>query len=306
MIQYSICIPTFNSSATISRTLNSALEQDFEDFEVVVSDDGSTDDTLALLREREDDRLRILPTHTRLGLVENWNRALTAARGNYACMLNHDDVLLPAYLRRIDTAIRTNEGVGLAFTDMCVINEQDQIIGGHWAPAALPEQDTVWSGNRFAELMLTHGNLVPSCSAMFERTLAIELGGFDSRVYYTLDFEMWLRIALRADVAYVSEPLLHWRRRPGQVTTDFAGDPREIRQWWQAMLNVFGDQTNDMANPRGLFELGVAHLVRWSRDGIRSALEHLEIKAALGYSRLWIEFQRAAIHGPPGARARRP
>src|SRR5262245_56958036 len=96
----SICIPTHNAEPFMERTLRSVLAQTFEDYEIVLSDDGSEDATLAVARGFDDPRLRIVHSEPGRGAGANWNHALGEARGQYVKLLCQDDVIYPSCLEQ--------------------------------------------------------------------------------------------------------------------------------------------------------------------------------------------------------------
>src|SRR3990170_1950083 len=85
----SLCVPTFNRAQALGRTLESLLRQTFTDFELVVVDNASSDDTTNVVRNFRDPRIRYYRTPTNLGLYPNWNRCLDLARGEYVAVY-HD------------------------------------------------------------------------------------------------------------------------------------------------------------------------------------------------------------------------
>src|SRR5688572_15476095 len=90
-----VAVPTYNGQAFIEEAIASVLAQVFDDFELVVVDDGSDDATLAIVSRFHDPRLRVEAHPVRLGLVENWNRCLAAATGDYVTIFHQDDVMAP-------------------------------------------------------------------------------------------------------------------------------------------------------------------------------------------------------------------
>ena len=90
----SICLPTYNGAATVAETIQSILAQSFQQWELVVSDDESTDDTLIKIREFEDPRIRIIGGRKRSTPADNWNHCVNHARGKYIKVMGQDDLLL--------------------------------------------------------------------------------------------------------------------------------------------------------------------------------------------------------------------
>ena len=265
-------LPTYNSTRYLAETLAAIQAQTFDDFEWVVSDDHSSDGTVAMVRELGDPRIRVLTHDQRLGLVGNWNACVMAAQAPYTVICNHDDVWHPGFLTRAMQVLEAQPEMGLVFSNISYIDAEGQPVGGHWSPQALPQGDMVWPTGRFFDHLLAHGNIVSGSAAVFRSDLARQLGGFDPRVYYTLDLLLWLRLALRAPVAYLDQPLCHLRWHAEQITSRYAGNHREIEESWLTQAIVFTEDRPLIADAPERFAASLRHHVRWARWMTRSAM----------------------------------
>src|ERR1035437_1811528 len=111
----SVCIPTFNGAAWIREAIESALAQDFSDLEVVVCDDASSDDTVALARQFRDERVRVVAYPDRVGMARNWNRSVLASKGSYIKFRRQDDGLAPGCVGRMLEVLRESPAIGMFF-----------------------------------------------------------------------------------------------------------------------------------------------------------------------------------------------
>ncbi len=290
MIPVSVCLPTYNSGSFIGNAIESVLSQTFTDFELVISDDNSVDGTQEFIQQVRDPRVRPFANGRRIGLVANWNRCLQLAEGEYVTMFGHDDVMLPDHLARSVCMLEAHPHLGFVFSNVEYIDEAGQIIAGHWTSSELPIEDKVWAGDKFFQTVLRVGNLVTAPTVLMRREWIARLGGFDPRLTYTLDFEMWLRLALHADVGYIAEPLVHLRRHHGQATTRFVSHGGDVEQVWRALQIVFTEQRQYIQQPSAMFNVGLSHLVWWSRMQAWWALRELRIRAAATYAMLFIRF----------------
>src|SRR5262245_58664608 len=109
---FSVCIPLFNGGAYIDRAIESVLEQRMPDWELVVVDDGSTDDGIVRAQRFDDPRITV-EAADHVGLADNWTRALQRAEGTYALLLGQDDELLPEALEQLTKCFGEQPDVGL-------------------------------------------------------------------------------------------------------------------------------------------------------------------------------------------------
>ncbi|MGH7104842.1 MAG: glycosyltransferase family 2 protein [Acetobacteraceae bacterium] len=110
-VTVSVLMPAFNASRFIRQSVASVLGQTFEDFELLVIDDGSTGDTVAILEQMRDPRLRVLPNPGNLGIVASLNRGIGNVRGRYVARLDSDDICRPTRFARQVEFLERNPGV---------------------------------------------------------------------------------------------------------------------------------------------------------------------------------------------------
>jgi glycosyltransferase involved in cell wall biosynthesis len=208
-------MPAYQAVETIADALVSALEQSSPPLEVIVSDDGSTDGTAAVV-ERFRERV-VLLRKEHGGAASARNCALRAARGDFVAPLDSDDVFLPRRLEALGELAAARPDLDLLSTDVYL--EQDgETIGRYYAE------------NRF-DVTDQRTAIFTSCfvgwpAARRERLLAI--GGFDESFVTGEDWDAWIRMVLNgARAGLVQEPLLRYRLRPGSLTSD---RPRVLRE----------------------------------------------------------------------------
>lgn len=115
---FSICIPTYNSGALVAYAIESALKQDFADYEILIVDDKSTDSTLEEINKYASvDRIRIVVNEQNLGLTANWNKCLQLAKGKYIAFLHHDDEFEPTVLSEVFAVIKADQSIGIVAVD---------------------------------------------------------------------------------------------------------------------------------------------------------------------------------------------
>jgi glycosyltransferase involved in cell wall biosynthesis len=223
----SICIPTCNGAPYLKECLSSALGQRFGDMEVVVVDDASTDETIAVAKgfAARDKRIRIFRNPTRLGLVDNWNRSIGYCTGEWIKFLFQDDVLREDCLTEMLRAARpSRRGV----PNRWVVCERRFVME---ADAGQDLRDFYENGvTRLNDIFPDRGPILPRefsaaildrgvgtnfvgepTSVMMRRDLFSEYGRFNRDFIQLCDLEFWTRIGTREQMVYVPQSLADFR-----------------------------------------------------------------------------------------------
>lgn len=216
----SVCVPTYNHARFLHDAIRSVLVQTRGDFELVVVDNASTDDTGEVVRRyaAADPRIRYRRNETNVGPGRNFNRCLEYASGELVKILCSDDTLEPECLERTAAVLETHPRVSLVATARNVVREDlspVRTIGYSTGPI-------VEGGHRVIAKCMWHGNLIGEPTAvMFRKSHAAR--GFDPSYRQLVDLEMWFHLLERGDFAYLPEPLCRFRRHGGQQTWDHVG-----------------------------------------------------------------------------------
>ncbi|MDR9777310.1 glycosyltransferase family A protein [Rhizobium hidalgonense] len=214
----SVVIPAFNASTYIERTLRSAMHQTYTALEIIVVNDGSTDDTAKLVEQTamSDSRIRLLSTPNR-GVAAARNTGIEASTGRFVAFLDADDLWHPTKTeKQVNALKRLSSRWAAVYTLHYVINEDDEIIR--------PGSSDIARGYIYAR----HLNLkyIGNGSALLvRRDAALEIGGFDSSYAAAgiggcedLDFE--LKLAARYFIEVVPERLVGYRKHPGSMSSN--------------------------------------------------------------------------------------
>ncbi|MCK0509209.1 glycosyltransferase family 2 protein [Aromatoleum anaerobium] len=205
----SVVIPAYNAAWCLTRAIGSVLTQSFRDFELIVVDDGSTDETAEML-SRYGDVLRIVSKENG-GMGSARNAGIRTARGRYVAFLDADDCWLPEKLARQVALLEAHPD--LAFCAVVATLED---------PAGLKIGE--WRGHSgscagISEVFANHAAVAGGASAVVaHRQLVVELGGFDETLAGAEDTDLWIRLAGRGDFACIDEPLVVVLRRPGSAS----------------------------------------------------------------------------------------
>ncbi len=208
----SVCIPAFRGASHIAAAIESVLEQSHTDFELLIIDDNSSDETVAIVRRYQDPRIRLLQNCVNLGPQGNWNRCLDEAQGKYVKLLPQDDLLaFDCLARQVAMLDQDNlQRIALVFCSRTIVDTTGrQIMTRSYSRA----RTGVISSKKLIRHCLRRGtNLIGEPgSVMFRRQLADTVGHFDASIPYVLDLDYWFRLLLEGDAYYIAEDLASFR-----------------------------------------------------------------------------------------------
>ncbi len=208
----SICIPSYEGAEFIGSAIESVLIQTFNDFELIIIDDNSTDGTEALVGKYNDPRIRFLRNEHNLGPEGNWNRCLTEACGRYFKLLPQDDLLEPNCLEQQVAVLEADveERIALVFCARSIIDSNGRAIMTRNYPQCRGGRISSHSAIRTS---LRRGtNLIGEPGGvLFRKSLADDIGGFDASIGYVTDLDYWFRLLMRGEAYYLPERLVSFR-----------------------------------------------------------------------------------------------
>ena len=211
----SIIIPTYNCAALLPRALESALTQSIGPVEVIVVDDGSTDDTPAVLAGYAD---RVVPIRqANAGPSAARNQGLAAARGAFVGFLDGDDAIHPEKLSCQVAALAARPQCGWVYSD-CWIEDTESGLRVRASERFNYGGRLALEGWLFEALL--PGNFIPVHTLLVRRATLEAAGCFDERLRGVEDFDLILRLAALAPAGYVPEPLATYYVRPGSLSSD--------------------------------------------------------------------------------------
>ena len=213
----SVVVPAFRNAAHLAQTLESVLAQDYEDYELVVADHSSDDDTPRILaRYADHPKVRVLPpTPAGGGALANWNRVSAEARGELLKLVCGDDLIAPDALSAQVAAFDANPTVVLVASQRDLVDTHGQVI---MRARGLAHLDGRVSGKAAARASVRAGTNIfgePGC-VMFRRELLERMGGWDNSHPYLIDQATYTGIMLGGDVFAIRRPLASFRISAGQ------------------------------------------------------------------------------------------
>lgn len=212
----SVCIPAYMGAEFIDSAIESVLRQTFIDFELIIIDDNSTDETENIVGNYDDPRIRFLRNDRNLGPEGNWNRCLSEARGKYIKLLPQDDLLEPTCLEQQVMVLEadTEERIALVFCARTIIDYLGHNIMTRNYPmhqgGLISSRSVIRSSLRFGTNLIGEPGGV-----LFRKGLADKIGGFDASIGYIVDLDYWFRLLARGNAYYLPEKLVSFRISTG-------------------------------------------------------------------------------------------
>ncbi|TRZ89739.1 MAG: glycosyltransferase [Methanosarcinales archaeon] len=182
----SVIIPTFNREKFIGDAIRSVLDQTFQDFEVIVVDDGSTDRTAEIVRAFASDKVKYV-YHTNRGRSNARNHALGLAAGRYIAFLDSDDLYLPNKLELQVNFLNTHPDVGMVYTSAYCVDENGSLLRDSYLANI--------SGHIYKDIAFYVPVTITLPTVMARREVFEHVGGFDENMERFEDTDMWRRIA---------------------------------------------------------------------------------------------------------------
>ena len=221
-------IATFNRETYLAQAISSALDQDYEDFEVLVVDDGSTNPAIEQVLERFDDhRLRVVRHPENRGIAESYNTMVSEGRGELIAMLGDDDICLPGRLAREVAIFDAHPDTGVVHGDALVIDSRGEVTG-RWESAD-------FTPGTLMQMFLRSHNYLVDPTRMVHRRVYEAVGGYDSSYRIAQDLHFWLRAAREFRFRHCAGGPLIGFRRHGENTSDESSRQLEIEDVERAL-----------------------------------------------------------------------
>lgn len=268
----SIMIPTYNAQATIKDTLVSILAQTYKNLEIIVVDNASTDNTVSIVRQFDDPRLKIIVNPVNLGAEGNFNKCIELATGDYIALYHADDVYEPTIVEEeVDFMEKYPEAGGVG-TMATIIDENNQKIGELNIPKKLFNNSSIYHLKEILSTLLEYGNSFLVCpTAMLRKDIyknEIQRYRFDL-FKSAADGDVWLRVLEKHSIGIIPKKLINYRRS----TEHFSYNYHKLRTDKDHGLIVFEyyyDKYKDILNEQDRKNLKFYNF----KDNIFRALNH--------------------------------
>jgi glycosyltransferase involved in cell wall biosynthesis len=211
-------VPCYRLGHLLGACVDSILSQTYTNFEILVMDDHSPDDTERVARSIEDPRVRYIRNDVNLGHVGNFNKGIGLARGTYVWLISADDQLRTcSILNRYVALMDSYPSVGYVCCAGMELHDNREELARY---SVVADRDTIFDSREFLlNTGMLESNTVICASAMARRACYLQHGTFPSDLPFGEDWYLWCLFALYYDVAYCAEPMVNYRRHALSLTS---------------------------------------------------------------------------------------
>ena len=202
MPRVSVIIPTYNRADLLGEAVASVIAQTYKDYEIIIVDDGSTDNTKEVASHFPPEIRYVQKTNG--GAASARNKGIELARGEYLCFVDSDDALLENALETNVNFLDSHPDVGLCYGQVCKMDEDGRLLKLRKLRGA--KTSGVRESSEQITRLLFRGDIA-MLAVLVRRSCFEKVGCFDTSVPYGEDIDMWLRIAMEYKVGYIAEPL---------------------------------------------------------------------------------------------------
>jgi glycosyltransferase involved in cell wall biosynthesis len=278
----SVCVPTYNYGRFLTDTIESILQQDLTDFELIVSDDASTDNTVELVSRyaAQDPRVRLVRNERRLGMNGNIKRVADLARGRYIKMLCADDWLAPRCLSRLVELMDAHPSALIGAS--AVIHTLED--GTPTDVSFLFGSDvSLIPGDAMLERMAQGQGFGGHSSFILRQGAYKKIGGYNDAWLYAADYDIAARLCQIGDFLHTDEPLFYGRVQPEASSQVNPRQLQDVPDWFQIPATIFNPRPPFSQSWRRYHQLSGMLTARYlTQIGLEYARGHNDYASALG------------------------
>ncbi len=215
----SVIMPVYNSGQYLAAAVKSILDQTVNDFEFIIIDDASTDNSLELMQKFKDQRIVYLKNNSNMGVAETLNRGMQIARGKFIARMDADDISLRQRFQKQIGFFNHHPGTDVLGTWVQCIDEKNKPLSVIQPP--LSHASITWN--------LLFGNCLDHASVMFRNHLLKKTGGYSVKALHYEDYDLWARVSHLAKLANLGQILLHKRIHSQAIASRFIAEQNQCR-----------------------------------------------------------------------------
>ena len=239
-----VLMSVYNNETTVAAAIDSILNQTFTDFEFIVIDDCSTDNSLNVIKNFSDKRIRLIENRSNIGLTKSLNKGLDAAAGIYIARMDSDDISEIFRLEKQVVFMEENKDFILIGSSYRIINKGREII-----------REVLYNSSPekiYYDLLFQ--NMFAHASVIFRLDKARELGGYNENYRFAQDYDFWCRLASRGKIWVIPDILISWTQDDRNISGTNLSEQQKVSQ------KVFNDNFKKLnISEAGLKELQYFH-----------------------------------------------
>lgn len=224
-MKVSAIVLTYNRAHFVTEAIGSILDQTFKDFELIVVDNCSSDNTESVVKSSSDKRIRYFKNQNNGFMGVNRNYGIEKSSGEYIAFLDDDDLWLPEKLEKQIELLDSNKGLGLVYSDSYIMDSNGKLEENTYFYGRRPVR-----GNTFDKLL--ENNLIPMLTVMIRKEVLNRVGVFNPRYKIALDYDLWLRIAAHYPIDFIEQPLAKYR-----VYTE-SGSQKNVARLYREIIQI--------------------------------------------------------------------
>jgi glycosyltransferase involved in cell wall biosynthesis len=289
----SVIMPNYNYSRFIGTALDAILNQSFKPFEVIVVDDGSTDNSVDIIKgiQKRHPQLHLVQMERNVGVIEAAGKALELARGRFLYAASADDRVLPGFFEESMALLRKYPQAGLSCCDAVLVDSRTGATTVN--RLRLAKEPCYISPNELAKLIRRRHIHIWGHTVIVKRQALDETGAWIGQFKWDIDRIAHLMVAFRYGMCYIPRPLASYRVTAKCYSTSSAGQPKARREIPLHLLRLLTMPSNSDIVP--LFKLSTM-FYSFGLNGLRPMLRYSEYRDFLSFRlvarSLWWELHR--------------
>jgi glycosyltransferase involved in cell wall biosynthesis len=279
----SVVVASYNHAEYLEQRMDSLINQTYQDIEILVIDDCSTDNSLEVLRRYESHpKVRLIVREQNGGWVAVSNQGVENSSGEYVIFANCDDACDPLMIERLVDAMKSNPSAGIAFCRSFLVDKDDYVLGDDLniqesSFRTRCARNTLISGDEMGRFLL-HSCVIPNLSAALFRTECfIVVGDLSAEYRACSDWDLFFRVASKYDIVYVTEPLNRFRQHDTTIRNTMKGRAT-FEEYFRVMLGnmkMLDLTMTERARTRmRVMSLWAVHIVSPSTSGLSNFPYH--------------------------------
>lgn len=206
----SVLMPVYNASAFLQDAIQSVLDQTFEDFEFIIINDGSVDDSECIIQRFQDERIRYIRNDVNIKLIKTLNYGFSLARGKYVARIDADDICKTDRFEKQLAFLESHPEIGVLGSYASIIDEHSQEIG----ECVYPKEHAVIALDLVRYNPMVHPTIMLRASLVKEEAIL-----FDEHFVHAEDYELWTRLITKTKFANLTEKLILYRKHSAQISS---------------------------------------------------------------------------------------